>query len=1633
MGTVTIYWARSRNLANGFLRNKWLLSPFFVLAVAWGTPAQESLEAILDRGYVAHWLVCGPFAPDVAGGIAAALQRGEAPLGNQDYMGPIGGIHRLRPKHLDRVRGTEPAAIWQQAGTKDESLDLSPFYPDKKEGVSYSAFWTKVDRQQTVYFDLQTPLGARAWLNGFIAREIRAVPLRAAGVDRFVAELRPGLNLMVIETPGVAYEQLAMAAGMTVRELRTLGFANRPLLKGKSGFEIALKLRACQPLGDLFYITPLEYAGTLSGTVADVRQDMWLTLFNPADKHSQPVDVMVQAPTLLEPFAVRTPPIPPRTAWKERLRIPTGDTLPGRTVNVTLGLSTGDSTTTFETAVKVEPKTTPGRVYVVTGQGYAPEAPEDQATESARRNVAMVRQLLLTETEPEFGVDLGTTTQWRPALTGRPTLLPHARKTVGLARSAPRAGFSRPDERVVCGETLLRNLQYGLASGRALLGADDGGYYAWDMPGIAAQTPQILTQLGLSGIVSNLELAGLPGLSHHFAPDGTAVFHRRKQSAPGPATLDELLEMTALQRRELLGLGIPADVLVPQSIAPPPEPFYHGTAAQLAQSFPQVLVEGRGGRSFLDELRMLPEDTAAKIPHTARAMTVLQPGSVAAQSELKQAHGQLEGRLLAAESYATLASLCGAQYPGAALDAAWRQVLYWSTPERLGVAPLANTYIDTMAGLRDAAELTDEVYRKSTEYLAGLLDTSATAPVNREGLQALTVFNPCSWDRTDLCEVVVSVPPAPGLTLFDDEGKEVPFLADRLRLIRERFVRGARLRFVAQDVPSLGCRTYYLAPRGTLPQTTSRDTYHIENEFFEVTVEPATGDIVSLVDKRNREQLAVGSLNHVAALALDPSRMDGGRELWTTGGNESPASEGISTRCTVTEWMEYLQIEIPFQGGTLVKELALYQGVPRLDCSLTLDGVPLANKLLTVNFKAPQPGRALVLGQPFGAAVARRSRGTQDFRTRGIDNPSGTGAQPALQWAALSPGDQIRIGTDTSLPLGPAAIIHGKDSMLLRGSRALMKSWAGRGIPASIWADTPPDLDFLWTDSTEFHTPNEDLDHGTAMRIVVGGPGQNRYCEALLERLPETARTAIVKGTAQGIVALVRDTDVPEGYAPVPTLVVADFDAQQSSELAERIAESIRNTGEYAIPSTAVFTEDHSEVMDSGLAVLYPGARLCSMERDGALVMILGHGVRPKFAESEASLLPRKYMRRTYRYALYPFSGTWRSAALPRAARALNQPLGAVLAGVHGGQMPARQSFLRPTDPEYLVTSLMPSGIHHAAYRGTTPHPRNGFLVRGYESVGEPRFGSLEFFLPLNDTRKANRFGEAGAPIQSEEMSFPFEVGGFRLASHWVLPNTRQVRGKSLEIARTKSPYGAIHTKYWLHNAGAAPLGNLPVSVVLEGQVTENATTLDAIVSNNLSGRAAEGVLYLRGSEDWNVGTPQFYYNLSPGETMIKQIPIPQGVSESTTAGLEAWTHYAGQTYRDVIERHPAPLSMSVSRTESQVKVSIENLGGIPAEGFLDLVTPPAYWPELGNVPAVTAMPRRAAVSVPPFDSQDVLFRFSRPEDIWAVAKLAANGHVLYQAVPGKTPIPEVQPNAIAPEPAVDVNGVPDPEGGQGE
>ena len=132
----------------------------------------------------------------------------------------------------------------------------------------------------------------------------------------------------------------------------------------------------------------------------------------------------------------------------------------------------------------------------------------------------------------------------------------------------------------------------------------------------------------------------------------------------------------------------------------------------------------------------------------------------------------------------------------------------------------------------------------------GMAMLARNIPADGEFLFA--VFNPLSWERTDLARISLPQPliDRNGAFMLTDlrTGKDVPFqVLDRSTLL-----------FTARDVPSLGYAVFAVRTEGAAPRKADAPGANgvLENRFYRVTLDPVTGGITSIYDKELNAELA---------------------------------------------------------------------------------------------------------------------------------------------------------------------------------------------------------------------------------------------------------------------------------------------------------------------------------------------------------------------------------------------------------------------------------------------------------------------------------------------------------------------------------------------------------------------------------------------------------------------------------------------------------------------------------------------------------------------------------------------------------------------------------------------------------
>jgi mannosylglycerate hydrolase len=379
------------------------------------------------------------------------------------------------------------------------------------------------------------------------------------------------------------------------------------------------------------------------------------------------------------------------------------------------------------------------------------------------RLVDMVDDVLArAEADPRFCFTFdGQTAMLEDYLEIRPEAEPRIQALVATGQLAVGPWRILSDEFLIAGETLVRNLEAGLARARRFGEAMAVGYLP-DEFGHAAQVPQLLRRAGLEHACV---WRGVPSaVDHHTflwaAPDGSTVTTEYLVGGYGNAaglfSFPDDLDAAATRLLELLSPYFGADPVLAMygtdHSAPLPELLGMVEELNRGQDRYRVRVgtlagyvlDGNGHHDQLPRWQ-------GELRSSARANILM--GVTSARVGLKAACSRAE-RLLA--RYAEpLQALHGAGWPAPFLDLGWRRLV-----ESSGHDSITGCGADAVADhvavrLSEAAQLGAGLAERAAAEVAGRVPRGAVAVLNpspfpRAGLVDLDLAVPDDWDEVAL-------------------------------------------------------------------------------------------------------------------------------------------------------------------------------------------------------------------------------------------------------------------------------------------------------------------------------------------------------------------------------------------------------------------------------------------------------------------------------------------------------------------------------------------------------------------------------------------------------------------------------------------------------------------------------------------------------------------------------------------------------------------------------------------------------------------------------------------------------------------------------------------------------------------
>jgi alpha-mannosidase len=375
-------------------------------------------------------------------------------------------------------------------------------------------------------------------------------------------------------------------------------------------------------------------------------------------------------------------------------------------------------------------------------------------------------------------------------------------------------------------------------------------------------------------------------------------------------------------------------------------------------------------------------------------------GVFTTQAETKRRIRRAEENVLNAEKFASLASLYGRPYPQDEMQLTWKNLLFDHFHDIMPGSGIAVNYLEAKRNLEDVDRAANDVTMGSLREIASHVNTQGDgAPV--------LLFNSLSWPRTAVSELEVQLPTSSReIEVVDSNGKQ----AESQLLSMDAETHRARL-LILSNTPALGYKAYFVRTANTAPAAHSMlkaSSATLENEFIRLKVDPQSGCMTSLFDKRSGNE------------SLAPAETDTGGPKTSTCGNllqtfvDKPKqwdAWNIDADFEKQHWdldkadevkliesgplRAVIRIKNHFQNSTFVRDITLYAGVPRVDVKMTTEWHE-KHILLKVAFPLSAHSYKAAFEIPFGSVERPTTRNTPaelaQFEV------------PAQRWADVSDG-----------------------------------------------------------------------------------------------------------------------------------------------------------------------------------------------------------------------------------------------------------------------------------------------------------------------------------------------------------------------------------------------------------------------------------------------------------------------------------------------------------------------------------------------------------------------------------------------------------------------------------------------------
>lgn len=313
-------------------------------------------------------------------------------------------------------------------------------------------------------------------------------------------------------------------------------------------------------------------------------------------------------------------------------------------------------------------------------------------------------------------------------------------------------------------------------------------------------------------------------------------------------------------------------------------------------------------------------------------------GTYTSQARQKANMRHSEEWLLNAEKYSSLAWLGGLTYPGSQLTQAWKKEAFNQFHDAAAGTAIAQDYVDAQHDFDAIHRITNEASGNALKELESHIKTDTHPGV------PIIVWNPLSWNRTDVVSVSVQMPHTEpnGISVLDADNQPVLMQV----LSKDERTNTYHLLLRPKSVPSLGYTVLHaVSGQRKVDSDLTMNGLTMENSLVRVVLDPKTGCINSLYNKVSKfESIVAGQCGNMLQAYVDT-----GKKITKAGVDSLRAEDAwnidkdyvkYGTNLTMLDSIETVEhgplrevvrITRSWSKSKFVQDITLYAGLPRVD------------------------------------------------------------------------------------------------------------------------------------------------------------------------------------------------------------------------------------------------------------------------------------------------------------------------------------------------------------------------------------------------------------------------------------------------------------------------------------------------------------------------------------------------------------------------------------------------------------------------------------------------------------------------------------------------------------------------------